>query len=121
MMAILGQHIGKELCNALGLPKYTIGFTLHARVGEVVTVECEYVPEQSVATGSFVPALAKYHLVPANAEAKQVRHPAEVMGYDAWMRERIEGEHCKYMARTSQRLRCDWGTEDIARYMGAPV
>ena len=97
---ILGQHIGKELCDALGLPKYTTAFTLHARVGVPVTVECEYIPEDSVAVRDFVPALARYHLVPANAQARQVRHPAEVMGYDAWMEERKAVAHARLMSHS---------------------
>ncbi|MCA1857439.1 hypothetical protein LE190_16115 [Massilia oculi] len=98
---ILGQHIGKELCDALSLPKYTIGFTLRARVGELVTIECEYVPDDQVCVGDFTVALAQYHLTPANDRAKAVRHPAEVMGYQAWLAQRNEDAHCKYMARTS--------------------
>lgn len=118
---ILGQHLGKELCDALGLPKYTIGFTLRARVGEPVTVECEYVPEDRVEARDFTAALARYNLVPANDRARKVYHPAEVMGYDAWLHDRTETEHRKYMARTSVLLRCDRSTESIARYMGAPI
>lgn len=36
---ILGHPLGQQPCDALGLPKYTIGFTLRARAGELVTIE----------------------------------------------------------------------------------
>lgn len=116
---ILGQHIGKELVESLGLPKYTIGFTLRARVGEVVTVECEYMPEGD----EFVPALAQYSLVPRTAKAKVVMHRAAVLGYDAWMRERIENDHAVFMLRTSKlpmTSRRTYTTEEIARFYGVP-
>lgn len=93
---ILGQHIGKELVESLGLPKYTIGFTLRARVGEVVTVECEYAPESDL----FVRKLAEYTLTPRTAKAKAVMHRAEAIGYDAWRAERIEVEHARLMSRS---------------------
>lgn len=41
--------------------------------------------------------------------------------FDTWMRERTERAHREFMERTSRRLPCDWSTEDIARYMGAPI
>lgn len=109
---ITGQQIGKELCDALGLPKFTRGFTLRCYTGEVVTVECEYYPE-----GSFQTALAQYHLVP-RTEAPPA---ADEFTFNAWMRERTERAHREFMERTSRQLRCDWRTEDIARYMGAPL
>jgi len=120
-MGILGQHLGKQVVLALGLPKYTVGFTLHARVGELVRIECEYVPEDGAAGGDFATALAQYQLIPANQQAREVFCRAEVIGYDAWRTEQIEEAHRKYMARTSRHLPCDRSTESIARYMGAPV
>jgi hypothetical protein len=48
-------------------------------------------------------------------------HPADVMGFDAWMRERTECAHREYMERISRRLPCDWATEDIARYFRVPL
>lgn len=118
---ILGQHLGQQLCDALDLPKYTIGFTLRARVGELVTIECEYVPEDRLQTGRILSELAQYNLVPADAAARKVRGAGEVTNYDAWKRERTERAHAEYMARTSRHLPCDWDTEQIARYMGVPL
>lgn len=95
---ILGQHIGKALCDALGLPKYTKSFTLRVEAGKLVTVECEYALE----TDLFVTELAQFHLVPANDRARAVAHPADVMGYDAWLTKRNEMAHRAFMARTSR-------------------
>lgn len=47
-MAITGNQIGKELCDALGLPKGTIGFTLHVHTGDIVTIDCKYQPDLKV-------------------------------------------------------------------------
>ncbi len=50
-MAVTGNQIGKALCDALGLPKGTIGFTLRCYSGELVTVTCEYCPDPKWRTG----------------------------------------------------------------------
>lgn len=109
---ITGQGISKELRDSLGLPRHTKGFTLRCYVGQAVTVECEYYPD-----GSFQAALAEYTLTARSPDALQ----ASSMDYDTWMRERIERAHAAFMERTSRRLPCDLNTEDVARYMGAPV
>lgn len=107
MKPILGHQIGQVLCNALGLPKNTVAFTLRCRAGEVVRVECEYLPESADALGT---ALMEYELLPRRAAwARPVpKHPAEVIGFDAWMRERTEAVHAAFMRRTSRLLWCDW-------------
>jgi len=45
----------------------------------------------------------------------------EALGFDAWMVRRTEQAHREFMERTSRRLPCDASTEEVARYMGAPV
>jgi len=105
---ILGQQISKELQDALGLPKHTVGFTLRAYANEMVTVECEYCPN-----GSFQSALARYHLVP-----RDDARAAETFNYDAWRADRTERAHREFMERTSRRLPCDWTTDEIRRYFG---
>jgi hypothetical protein len=107
-----GHQISKELCDALGLPKLTRGFTLRCYTGEPVTVECEYYPD-----GGFQLALAQYHLVPRDG-ALLADAPFD---FGAWMRERTERAHREFMGRTSKHLPREQTTEDIARYMGAPI
>jgi hypothetical protein len=38
MKPILGHQIGQQLCDALGLPKNTVGFTLRCHANEMVSV-----------------------------------------------------------------------------------
>ena len=108
---IAGQQISKELQDALGLPKYTRGFTLRAYVNELVMVECEYYPD-----GGFQPALARYHLVPRDDS------PAVApFDYGAWLRKRTERAHREFMDRTSRLLPCDLklvSPAAIRRYLG---
>jgi hypothetical protein len=94
-MAIAGHEIGRALCDALGLPKRTRAFTLRAEVGALVSVECEYYPEGA----GLVTALAEYELAQRETAAEPTQHPAGVMGFDAWMRERTETAHAELMAR----------------------
>ena len=109
---IAGHQISKELCDALGLPKLTRGFTLRCYSGEPVTVECEYYPD-----GGFQTALAQYHLVPRVVEGR-VTAP---FNYDAWRRQRTERAHSEFMERTSGLPRCDGHVslaEKLAHYFG---
>jgi hypothetical protein len=107
-MQIIGQQLNAALIKALGLPRNTLAFTLRAKVGDIVTVECEYYPDD----GGIVAALAEYGLVPRDSVrvhrigepeprgilAKPAPHRAEVIGFDAWMRERTERAHRIFMA-----------------------
>ena len=111
---ITGNQISKELQDALGLPKDTLGFTLRCYAGEVITVECEYCPD-----GSFQTALTEYHLTP---RLKAKPSPA-VLDFDAWMRERTERAHDDFMRRTSQPLMQEalaFTREQIARFFKVP-
>jgi hypothetical protein len=56
-----------------------------------------------------------------HAEPEPVPREEPLFDFDAWMRERAERAHREFMERISRRLPCDWSTEDIARYMGAPL
>lgn len=56
--------------------------------------------------------------------AAALPHPAEAMGFDAWMQHRTDAAHADYMKRTSKRLACDWRVfppEQISRYFGIPL
>jgi hypothetical protein len=106
---IPGQHISKELRDALGLPKHTRGFTLRCYVDRPVTVECEYYPD-----GSFQAALSEYTLAPLTVAKSS---DARVADFDRWMRERTKSAHAAFMERTSRRLPCDLTTcQDPAGY-----
>ena len=95
MTIMLGQQIGPKLLESLGLPKNTISFTLRARVGKVVTVECEYAPEGD----AYASELAEYFLVERQTPRAARPHPAEVLGYDVWLQQRNEAAHRQLMAR----------------------
>ena len=98
-MAIMGHQVGQELCEALGLPKNTVGFTLRCYAGEFTKVECEYLPEDG---SGLATALAEYFLV----ERKQPKQAAPVH-FDAWMRERKESAHQAFMAESRKFVRLD--------------
>lgn len=57
-MAIIGHEICDALIKALGLPEQTRSFVLRVECGKIVTVECEYYPDD----GGIVTALAEYTL-----------------------------------------------------------
>lgn len=116
MIPIHSRQIGKALVDALGLPSNTIGFTLRCYAGELVSVECEYLPRD----GGIVPVLAQYDLVQRTA-TQVAEQGADNVDFDAWMRDRTERAHQAYIERTARRLPCDLTIEDIARYYGAPV
>ncbi len=96
-MAIMGHQIGPDLVKALGLPRNTASFTLRAAVDEVVSVQCEYYPD--ALPRDVVRALAEYTLVPLTI-GKPAAHRAEIIGFNAWMRERAEAAHQIMMARS---------------------
>jgi hypothetical protein len=111
---IAGHQISKELCDALGLPKLTRGFTLRCYVDEPVTVECEYYP-----TSDFQLALARYRLIAVGGDYPAPR--PKLFDHNTWMRERTERAHREFIERTSRRLPRDRAAEEIARYMGAQL
>jgi hypothetical protein len=111
---ILGHHISKELCAALGLPKQTRGFTLRCYTGEPVTIECEYYPN-----GDFQLALAQYRLIAVDGNIPAPK--AQPFDYDAWTKARTERAHREFIDRTSRRLMCDVSPEDIERYIGGAM
>jgi len=121
-MAITAHDIGKDLIAALGLPKATRAFTLSARAGKAVTVECEYYPEDGKA---ITTALMAYDLVPRFSPAPAVSSVPEQVHFDTWYRHRINVAHAKYMERTSYHCPSDWRTfppEAIEKYInGAGV
>lgn len=82
--------LGPQLIALLGLPKHCVSFELRCAVGEIVTVKCEYHPEEAK---GFDLVLAEYELVPRKTRAAVEPHPAEVIGFDAWMRARTDSAH----------------------------
>lgn len=130
MSSLMTVHtLGPQLIALLGLPKHCISFELRCAVGEIVTVTCEYHPEEATGIDAV---LAEYELVPRkpyrieghpgpelqdacgriNLTAQQMatgvrdlaRHLAvtNAGGFDAWMRERTEAAH-QAMMKHAQR------------------
>jgi hypothetical protein len=99
MNAMLGHQVGPQLVEALGLPRNTTGFTLRCYANEVVSVTCEYWPEDS----GLADALSQCNLVAVGGTLPRT----EAFDFDAWMRERTERAHREFMERTSRLLPCD--------------
>lgn len=85
--------LGTQLIALLGMPKHVASFELRCAVGEIVTVKCEYYPEDAIGIDMV---LAEYELV--LRASRPAPHAAEVMGFDAWMCERAEAAHRAMMA-----------------------
>ena len=91
MSSLMTVHtLGPQLIALLGLPKHCVSFELRCAVGELVTVKCEFYSEEAEGIDLV---LARYELVPRETSAAVEPHPAEVIGFDAWMRERAEAAH----------------------------
>lgn len=82
--------LGPQLIALLGMPPNCVSFELRCAANEIVTVKCEYYPEEA---DGFDVVLAEYKLVPRTKLGDAMLHPSEVIGFDAWMRERTEAAH----------------------------
>lgn len=60
-MSVMSERseLVQDLMKALGLPKSTKWFVLSCRVGELVSIECEYYPEERTDLDTIS---KKYHL-----------------------------------------------------------
>ena len=87
------QTLGPQLVALLGLPKNCVSFELRCAAGEIVTVKCEFYPEEVESFDLLL--LADYELVPRTAAASRCaeQHRAAVIGFDAWMRELTDVAH----------------------------
>lgn len=97
MQVVSATRFYQALAEAMELPKGVTKMSLHLEVDKPVTIECEIVPH--VDLGLLTKVMRSFELVPADVVLPEV-HPAEVMGFDAWMRERTERAHQEYMRRT---------------------
>lgn len=95
-MPIFGHNISQEMLDAVGLPKHVVAFNLHVRAGAIATVDCEYYPADQPALER---AFASYTLEPRPAAAPA--HPTDLIGFDAWMRQRTDRAHAQFMRRTA--------------------
>lgn len=114
--------LGPALIKALGAPPLCTRLELRIAFDEVPTVTCEYYPTGDDGTiSSLTTLLAEYELVPRPKlhEGEIMIHPlggapyamrvhpggspefqgcrAEVIGFDAWMRERTNAAHRAFM------------------------
>lgn len=91
MNSLMTVHtLGPQLIALLGLPKHCVSFELRCAAGELVTVKCEYCPEEAK---GFDLVLAEYELMLRQTRAAVEPHLAEVIGFDAWMRARTDAAH----------------------------
>lgn len=97
--------LGPQLIALLGLPKHCVSFELRCAAGELVTVKCEFYPEEAEGIDLV---MAEYELVPRkSAEASYAeRHRAAAIGFDAWMRERTEAAHQAMMKHARRGAIC---------------
>lgn len=96
--------LGPQLVALLGLPKNCVSFELRCAAGEIVTVKCEFYPEEVESFDLLL--LADYELVPRATPAAAEPHRAEVIGFDAWMLHRNECAHQQMMAHAGRGGRC---------------
>lgn len=60
-MAVMGQHVGKEILEALGLPSNVTSVDLRFASGEIVTATVHLLPERSHVT-QVASILRRYEL-----------------------------------------------------------
>lgn len=97
---ITASEIYPALKALLGLPEQCVSFELRARAGDVVTIACEYCPSlDAQGIVRLATVLREYELVARATPAAVEPHPAEVVGFDAWMRERTEAAHQAMMIK----------------------
>lgn len=100
-MAVIGQQIGQSLIDALGLPKNLISFELRVAANEVVSVRCEYLPDD-LDGAALQSAFAEYELVERSAPKEQTP-----FNFDAWMSGRKEAAHAAMLERDKELSRID--------------
>jgi len=66
-----GKILGGMLTKALNLPPNTKSFELRCAMNEIVTVKCEYFPDQDSVVG-MIPVIKEYHLVDKDSEETMV-------------------------------------------------
>jgi hypothetical protein len=95
---ITAMQIYPALKALLGLPDMLTKFELRVSSNDIVTVACEYYPcTDAKGIAQLEAVFGEYELVRRDEVAP---HPAEAMGFDAWMRERTERAHAEFMARS---------------------
>jgi hypothetical protein len=102
------KTLGPELMKLLGIPPQCSSFELRCAADEIVSVKCEFYPLGDAGTAAAIgKVLADYELVRRPVADAHPKHPAEVIGFDAWMRQRTDAVHGAYMARTRGMVRID--------------
>lgn len=76
--------LGPQLIALLGLPKNCVSFELRCAAGELVTVKCEFYPEEAEGIDLV---LAEYELVPRETPSAVVSRTADDLSVSAWARE----------------------------------
>jgi hypothetical protein len=96
MAVQLSQVLGSKLIEALGMPKHVVWFELRCAVDEVVSVRCEYHPEEPNGLSPET-VLAKYEVVERTAR----------VDFDAWLNARKTRAHLAMMERHRALSRMD--------------
>ena len=78
------RTLGPQLIALLGLPKHCVSFELRCPVGEIVTVKCEYHPEDADGVDLV---LAEYELVPRETLSAAAPCAANDLSVSAWARD----------------------------------
>lgn len=99
MRSILTSHqLYPALQALLGLPDMCTSFELRASADGMLLVSCEhYLYGSDASIAQLVKVFGEFELV-RRAECPQP-HPADQMGFDAWMRDRTERAHFEFMSR----------------------
>lgn len=101
-MMLASEKLFVELSKVLDLPRSTTELNIRLRTGCPLTVTAEWYP--SFECEPMVKQLSQYLLVPIVTK-KTIVAPelpaAEVVGFDAWLRARIDSDHVAFMAATS--------------------
>ena len=79
------HKLGSQLIGLLGLPRNCLSFELRCAVGEVVTVRCEYYPQEADGIDTV---LAEYELVPRATKPAVGPYPVGELNIVTWAGER---------------------------------
>lgn len=91
---VTAMHIYPALKALLGLPDMCTQFELRVRHNDVVTVDCQYyLSLDAPGIAQLATVFGEYELVPRTEMGNANPHPSEVIGFDAWLRERTEAAH----------------------------
>jgi hypothetical protein len=91
---VTAMQIYPALKALFGLPDMCTKFELRVHHNDVVTIDCQYyLSLDAPGIAQLAEVFGEYDLVPRTKLGDAEPHPCEVIGFDAWMRERAEAAH----------------------------